>query len=124
MCFYKFIRVRLCGILLCFDIVVEFFNEQSPKTSARIRGSQKWVYYLWVRKQSWKFTGADYRKDATILSLKTNLVKAQKSNEDKRLEGKVKDERIIEQDKYVRDLKDEIENMKTNHKDDVNRLYT
>jgi hypothetical protein len=58
------------------------------------------------------------------LSLKTNLVKAQKSNEDKRLEGKMKDERIIEQDKYVRDLKDEIENMKTNHKDDVNRLYT
>lgn len=36
----------------------------------------------------------------------------------------MKDERIIEQDKYVRDLKDEIENMKTNHKDDVNRLYT
>jgi hypothetical protein len=58
------------------------------------------------------------------LSLKTNLVKAQKSNEDKGLEGKMKDERIIEQDKYVRDLKDEIENMKTNHKDDVNRLYT
>lgn len=57
-------------------------------------------------------------KDATILSLKTSLVEAQKSDEDRALEVKTKDEKNNEQSKYIEELSD-IEKMKADHKDDV-----
>lgn len=51
-------------------------------------------------------------KDAIVQSLKKDFAKAQKSNEHTKLERKLKDENIVDQDKYIQELKNEMENMK------------
>lgn len=58
-----------------------------------------------------------------VQSLKADLVKAQKWNKDIELERKLKDEKIIEQDKHIQELRNEMEKMKTRHSDDVYRLH-
>lgn len=55
-------------------------------------------------------------------SLEANLVEAQKSSEDTKLERKTKDEKIAEQDNDIQQLRNEIEKMKSSHSDNISRL--
>jgi chromosome segregation ATPase len=66
--------------------------------------------------------GALKEKDDMVQSLWVDLTEAQKSNKDIELEKKLKDENIVEQDKHIQQLINEMEKTKTSHSDNVSRL--
>lgn len=115
---------RLGRILLFFDIAAEFFDKQSLETSTRIKRSKNDFIISELEKKVEDFKGLIKEKDVMILSLKTDLAEAQKLDKDNALETKNEGWKFGEQGKPIQELRDEIEKMKTNHKDDVSRLQT
>jgi hypothetical protein len=108
--------------LFILRLCCRVFDEQSFEASTGIIRSENWVHYFWTREKVESFEGLAKGEDIIILTLKTSLAEAHKSDEDRGLELKMKDDKIDEQSKHIEELRAEMEKMKINYKDDVSRL--
>jgi hypothetical protein len=95
----------LCGIMnkyvnpyILFDINVEFFVKQSFKTTVGDKRPENDFIFTELKSKIEKLEGLLKEKEVMMQSTEVGLAKSQKLND-------VKDEKIVEQDKRIQQLK-------------------